>query len=586
MQQMTAAAARSRLGGWPSPLGWLVDAWRFDRAKLVIGLLVLVLGFVVLYPIGSVIYIGLHPAGGDAPAGFGAWTEAFREPGMLTSILNTVKVVSATQAIGLPAAIVIAWFLARTNVPFSRWLEFGFWILYFLPSLAVTTGWLLFFDKDYGLVNRWLLASGLVDSPPFDMYSYWGIVFAHITTYAIAVKVMLLTPAFRNLDGAIEEASRVCGASAFTTLVRIVIPLLAPAIIVVFLMSLIRGLEAFEIELFLGMPINFAVYSTKIFTLMHEDPPRFAPAGVLATSVLAMMIPLLVAQRWASTRRSSTVVTGQALHTLTDLGRWRWPAFAVLLAIVCFFSLVPLGLLVTGSFMKLFGFFDLPEIWSLEHWVTLFNDTSFVSGFHNMLLLGAGTALCAVLAYAVVAYCTVRLHSRLQAPLDILTWLPLTIPGIILSFGYLYMVLQVPVFRPLYGTMYVMVLVSVLGSMTLGVQMIKVHMLQIGAEVEEASRVAGGSWTQTFGRIITPLTAPALAVVAVIVFAGAIRQVSSIIMLSTGDTRVLSILQLEYLSEGELGPAAVAGVVIVLMSLLAAAVIRIISVRFGVAARG
>ncbi len=141
-------------------------------------------------------------------------------------------------------------------------------------------------------------------------------------------------------------------------------------------------------------------------------------------------------------------------------------------------------------------------------------------------------------------------------------------------------------FRPLYGTIGVMILVSFLASMTLGVQIIKVHMLQIGAEVEEAGRVVGGSWTKTFQHIITPLTVPALAVVGVMVFAGTIRHVSSIILLATGETTVLAILQLEFLTEGILGPAAVVGTVIVMISLLAAVLIRIISLRFGVAARG
>ena len=115
-----------------------------------------------------------------------------------------------------------------------------------------------------------------------------------------------------------------------------------------------------------------------------------------------------------------------------------------------------------------------------------------------MLALGLGTAFCAVTLYALVAYCTVRIESRLRSTLDVLTWLPLTIPGIILAFGYLNMALRVPIFAILYGTIGALILVSFLSAMTLGVQVLKVHMLQIGAEVEEAGRVVGGSWTQTY----------------------------------------------------------------------------------------
>ncbi len=566
--------------------GGRAGPWRLDASSGFTLALIAVLGGLVLYPIGTVITMSLHPGGLEAPLGLAAWPAAFAEPGLVTSIWNTFKVVGATQGIALPLAIGIAWFLARTDLPFGRALEFGFWILFFLPSLGVTTGWLLFFDKSYGLANHWLLELGLVESPPFNMYSFWGIVFAHLTTYGIAVKVMLLTPAFRNLDGALEESSRVCGASGLGTILRVVIPVLTPAIAVVLLMSVIRGLESFEIELFLGTPIDFSVYSTKLYRLMTQDPPLYAPAAVLATTILALMIPLLVAQRRAATRRSYTVVTGRVARARIELGSWRWPMFGAMLSFVLFISVLPLGLLIMGSFMKLFGFFNLPEIWTLDNWRTALNDDAFTASLNNMLVLGFGTGALAVVAYAIVAYCTVRLQNRFRAALDVVTWLPLTIPGIIMSFGYLYMALRVPVFTPLYGTMGILVLVSFLAAMTLGVQIVKVHMLQIGTEVEEAGRVVGGSWARTYRSIITPLAAPALAVVGVMIFASTIRQVSTLILLSTGDTRVLSLLQIEYLVEGILGPAAVIGTVIVLMSLCAALVVRIVSSRFGIAARG
>jgi len=57
-----------------------------------------------------------------------------------------------------------------------------------------------------------------------------------------------------------------------------------------------------------------------------------------------------------------------------------------------------------------------------------------------------------------------------------------------------------------------------------------------------------------------------------------------VILLSTGETRVLAILQLDFLTDGRLGPAAVVGVIIVLISIAAAALVRVISARFGVRA--
>ncbi len=556
----------------------------FAPEQILVAALALSLGFMVLYPIIAVIVNSILPSSVFQGLGLAAWRIAFSDPDVWRAIINTLAVQLAVQGISLPLAIGIACILARTDVPFARWLEFGFWILFFLPALGVTQGWLLFFDPNYGLVNKWLMEAGIVSSPPFNMYSYWGIVFAHMTTYALSIKVMLLAPAFRNLDGAIEEAARMSGASSARTLTRIVVPIMMPAILVVLLMSLIRGLEAFEIELFLGVPFNFYVYSTKIYQLIVHAPPAYSEGGVLASSVLIMILPLILLQRWAATRRNFAVVSGKYAARVNRLGPWRWPAFFATIAIVLSMSLLPLGLLLTGSFMKLFGFFGLQEMWTLDHWRDTFAEVTFTSSFRNMIELGLGTAAIAVFVYTFVAYCAVRLKSRWQAVFDILSWLPISIPGVILGFGYLFMVIQVPIFAPLYGTIGVMILVSFLSAMTLGVQVIKVHMLQLGAEIEEAGRTAGASWLTTFRTVILPLTSPAVAVVAVLVFASTIRQIGSVILLSTGETRVLAILQLDFLTDGRLGPAAVVGVIIVLISIIAAAIVRMISVRFGVRA--
>ncbi len=560
---------------------------RPEPIEIVMYALVAGLGFLVLYPLGSVVLNSVFPpaVGGHGTSVIRAWREAFAEPGLWQSIVNTFKVVGATTAISFPLALLVSWVLARTDIPGSQWLEFGFWILFFLPALGTTTGWLILFDPGYGLVNKVLVQIGLFHSPPFNMYSFGGIVFAHLTTYSIAVKVMLMTPAFRSLDGSIEEASRICGAGNVGTLLRIVIPVLMPPLTVAFLISLIRSLESFEIELFLGLPAQFSVYSTKIYQLLSGNPPNFTAASVLASIVVMLMLPLLMLQRWMSTRRNFVVMTGQYRPRVMSLGQWRWPVFVLVLVMVCAMSLLPLALQLAGSAMTLFGFFDIPRVWTLAHWGEALADTKFTTAVENSIELGLATALAAVVCYPIVAYCTVKVRHWLCGPLDVLTWLPLTLPGILLGFGCLWMVLQVPIFAPFYGSFAILILVSLLAAMTLGIQVLKANMLQIGSDLEEAARIVGGSWRRTFQDITIPLSLPAVIVVAIMVFSQTIRQVGTLILLSTGEREPLSVLQLEYLTAGLLGQASVAGTLIIALSLIAAAIVRVMTARFGIEAR-
>src|SRR5581483_10144034 len=142
-----------------------------------------------------------------------------------------------------------------------------------------------------------------------------------------------------------------------------------------------------------------------------------------------------------------------------------------------------------------------------------------------------GTALVGMGFYAVLAYVSVRTKFRARGVLDFLTWVPATIPGIVLGLGMLWMFLDTPVFRPLYGTLSVLVIALLINSMTTGVQLIKSNMVQLGFEMEEASAVSGGSWFYTFRRIVVPILAPVLLSVGTLTFIAAARNVANIAML-------------------------------------------------------
>ena len=121
----------------------------------------LVLGIVlcaVLYPAGVIILSSFETPGVKLVSGFGlqAWKIAFADPAIISAIWNTLRITLARQAIALPIAILLAWVIARTDVPGAMTLEFLFWLGYFLPPLPVTMGWILLMDPDYGVLNQWV----------------------------------------------------------------------------------------------------------------------------------------------------------------------------------------------------------------------------------------------------------------------------------------------------------------------------------------------------------------------------------------------------------------------------------------------
>lgn len=545
--------------------------------------LLVVVGFLVLTPLFLMILNSFQTARPGQPIVWGleGWVKAFSTPGIVKAMTNTFTLAITRQAIALLIGAFFAWLIARTDIPMKGMLEFFFWLSFFLPSLPETMGWILLLDPKYGLLNQGLMSLGL-SQPLFNIYSFWGIIWAHMGG-SVSVKVMLLAPAFRNLDAAFEEASKISGASGWHTFFHIVIPVMMPAILVTTILGVIRALEAFEIELLLGTPIGFQVYSTKIHELVTWEPPQFAPAMALSTVFLGILLLMVALQRRYISQRNYETVTGRGFSARpTTLGRWRYPAFALVLFFAVVVTVVPTALLLIGTFMKLFGFFNIADPWTLDNWRATLDDPVLLRSLWNTVAIGVGSGLIGVLFFAWIAYMIVKTKHAGRWLLDFLSWLPWSIPGILLGMALLWTFLQTKIFLPIYGTIYLLMIAMVIKSMPFGTQVIKSVLIQLGSDLEEASKVCGGTWFQTFTRVILPLAMPALITVGLIGFISAARDISTVVLLGSGSSRTLSLLMLDFAAGAEFEKATVVAVIIVGLVVGAALIARILGGQLGV----
>ncbi len=536
-----------------------------------------------LVPVAFLIFSSFNVAAPGEPTAYGLenWRVAFDDDRILDSIWTTLRLVFARLAIAVTAGILFAWLLARTDMPGESTLEFLFWIAFFTPALPLTVGWILLMDPENGLINT-LLASLPFAAPKFDIFSFWGIVWVHLTATSIPVAVILFTPAFRQMSATLEESARMCGATALTTLRRITVPILIPAILPATAIMFIRSLEAFEIELLLGSPVGIFVYSTRIYDLIDEVPPAFGTATALGTLFLFAVLVLAVLYALCIRGRRFTTVGGQGFSTeRVRLGRWRWPAFALCaLYLFCSFGL-GLIFLVLSSFMRRFGFFDIADPFTLDHWREMLADPVLLSSLVNSLVLGTATALVGVVLFSLIAYVVVRSRLTGRGFVDLMAWLPWAIPGVLMGLALVWLYFATPLRTILYGTLAGLVVAMVIKELPVAVQLLKAGFLRIGPELEEAARVCGAGWPVTYWKILLPLVSPVLITVAVLSFQAAVRDIASVVFLYDNDSRPLSILMLEYSFSGELERGAAAGILLVAMIAVMAFIARRLGYRAG-----
>jgi iron(III) transport system permease protein len=441
---------------------------------------------------------------------------------------------------------------------------------------------MLMLDPSTGLINSWLRQIPLLSGLNFDIYSFAGIIFVHLVSNGISTKVMLLTPAFRRMDASMEEASRMSGASALTTMLRITVPAMTPVIVVVFLLSVIRIFSSFEVELLLGVPWSFYVYSTKIVDLARQEPPLVNQAAALGSVILVFLAAFIPLQRKLITRRQFTTVTGQFKPKIIDLGVWRYPATAFVVLVVFILDVVPFLSVLGGSFMTRFGFFNLPKTWTLDYWIAAINDPRIIQAFHNTLIVAVTAALFGAFFFSLIGYVLVRTKLPGRTALDSICWLPSAIPGVLSGLGLLWMFLGTPFFRPFYGTIVLLVIAQVLGGVTLSTQILKANFVQLGNELEEASRMSGAGFLRTYFRVVFPLMAQTMVLVAVIKFMFAAQHNSAIILLATSETRTLSLLALDQIAAGYREVASITIIAITLLTLGIAIVARSFGLKVGI----
>jgi iron(III) transport system permease protein len=557
-----------------------------DGGTFLMVVLIGAMGFYVVYPLVLILINSFNTATIAEPPVYGlqAWKDAFGEPGIRRSLWNSVKIGIVLQIITLPLGIFIAWLVARTNILCSNAFEFGFWISFFLPSLATTFGWMLLLDPSTGLINSWLRQVPLLSGLNFDIYSFAGIIWVHLMTHAVSTKVMLLTPAFRRMDASLEEASRMSGAGSLTTLIRITVPAMTPVIVVVFLLATIRIFSSFETELLLGVPWGFYVYSTKIVDLARQEPPLVNQAAALGSVILLFLVAFIPMQRRLIARRQFTTVTGQFKPKIIDLGVWRYPATVFIALVVFFLDVVPVLSVLGGSFMTRFGFFNLPKTWTLEYWQMALTDPRVLLSLKNTLIIAGSAAAFGIVIFSLIGYILVRTHLPGRGILDSICWVPSAIPGVLSGLGLLWMFLGTAVFRPFYGTIFLLVIASVLGGITLSTQILKANFVQLGRELEEASRMSGAGFWKTYSKVILPLMSQTMLMVGVINFMFAAQHPSNIILLATSETRPFSLLALDQIAAGYREVASITVIFIMLLTLGLALIARSFGLKVGLQA--
>jgi len=483
-----------------------------------------------------------------------AFSEAWSDPAAWKAAATSVWLGLARLSLVVPITIFLAWAISRTNMPLRRVCESILVSHIFLPFLPLAMAWAVLASPRSGMINvalRGLLRLN-ADSGPLNIFSYGGLLWLSalgIPTYLY----LLIAPAFRSMDTSLEEAAIMSGSRPGRTLLRITVPVLAPAILGTAILAFVLVLQSFEPELVLGTPAGIFVFSTQIYRYIENfSVPRYGPATALSMLFLLVTMALLIVQTRLLSGRSFTTVVGRAYRVRPiDLGRWKFLVLAAVLTYVFLSTILPLATLTLASLMHIYGYFG-QDWFTTEHYRELFRSPKLLLSVTNTLILSAAAATAAVFVASIVSYVHHRTKVAGRGLLDSLTWLPVTVPGIVLAVGmtWAYVSFVRLPFR-FFGTIWILILAVSITTLPTAARVMNGTMVQISAELEESARVHGAALLATLRRIMLPLLAPAVAAAWLTLFAFAMKNFVTVSLLYSPQSVVVSALQYEMWNGGK-----------------------------------
>jgi ABC-type Fe3+ transport system permease subunit/nitrite reductase/ring-hydroxylating ferredoxin subunit len=383
------------------------------------------------------------------------------EPDVWRILWTTVWLSTVRAVLALALAVVLAWIIARTDCPFRNRLEFLLILSFFFPLLGKVLGWALLLSPQKGYLNQLLrhLPMFAGDSGPLDIFSYGGLIFVSVTGWATLLTIFLV-PAFRNMDAALEESARMCGASPRRTIMRILVPLLRPAILAAFILSLTRLLSSFETEVFLGTSSGIYVLTNKIYERMVQIfPPDFRTGMTMAVMLLVITFTLVLVNWKFLGKRDYTTVSGRGYSARPmALGRLRWVAFGFVMLFFVVTVVLPAVMLVQVSFIRFIGLdvFD-PASYTTDNWRRMLTLRVNRLALTNSLVMSIVATTVGMIIYSLVSYVVTRSRYPGRRLLDLAAWVPWAVPSLVLGLGVLWAVLLSPL-AMLYGTLTVLIL--------------------------------------------------------------------------------------------------------------------------------
>lgn len=537
---------------------------RIDLSRPIFVVLVLVLGLLVVLPLFWLGYYSFLDQNGQFT--LANFSSLVTDPTLRRPFLTALGMALSVGVLACVIATPLAWLVARSDLPGRTAIRALVTASFVTPPFLGAIAWEILAAPNSGLIN--VAYRSLFRLEPYvylvDIYTFEGLVFA-IACYTFPYIFTLVVNALERVPSDLEDASSMLGGRLSTTLRRVTLPLVLPAILAGTMIAILQALTMFGSPAILALPAGFHVITTKIWSLF-QYPPKPGLAAAAALPLLIITVMLLWGQARILGRRGYTTLGGKNSDPrIAKLGRWRWLAITFVVIVLLLTVLMPYAALLKTALTRTVAEPLTWDSFTLHHVNFVFFEFSATQlALRNTFLLGFLTATIGTGIALVIAYLVTRRSVPGSQVLGYLATAPVAIPGIVLGVG-LFLSYSNPSLM-LYGTLWILLIAFLTIEMPAGYQQLSSAFKSVHPELEEASRILGGNRMTTLRLITAPLLRSNVIATWCFVFIGTIRELSATILLTTSETKLVSVIIYDLNESGDLGAISVLGIMLLVIS--------------------
>ena len=502
---------------------------------MIVGPAVLI-GLAMLLPIA---YLVIRSAGATSEA----WELLFRVR-TLQVLGNTALLVVVVTGMSIVLAVPIAWLTTKSNLPYRR-----VWSVLTAMPLVVPTfvGAFLFVSVlgPRGVLQQMLEPLGVERLP--DIYGLPG---AALVLVLLSYPYILLTAkgALQGLDPALEETARTLGHGRLSTLIRVTLPQLRPAVVSGSLLVALYTLSDFG-------AVSLMRFPTFTWVIYQQYQTAFdrSIAGVLSLALVGMALVIVFLDAYTRGRlRYHRTGAGASRGTeAVRLGRWKWPALAFVGTVVVLALGIPAGVLVHWL---------VRGVLAGEPLLLLWNATV------NSLVVSGGAAVVAAACSVPVAVMVVRYPGKLSGVIERMSFTGFALPGIVVALALVFFAVNYA--RPVYQTAWLLVFAYVVLFLPAALGATKAALLKVSPSLEDAARGLGRNPLQTMRTVTVPLITPGIVMGAALVFLIAMKELPATLILGPLGFKTLATAVWSASSEAFFAQAAAPALLLIVISSL------------------